>query len=186
MKLLPWLLIALFVAGCRQGMYDQPRGKPYARNQFFDDRAMMRPLPPGVVVAGETRPDSFAKGSRGDLLLVESPVPLTRALLERGRERYEIYCLVCHGATGTGNGLIVQRGFPPPPSFHTERLRRAPTGHFVDVIAHGYGVMYPYAARVEPKDRWAIASYIRALQLSRNQPLTSVPAAVKAKLEAGR
>ncbi len=95
-------------------------------------------------------------------------MPVTRQSLARGRERFNIYCAVCHGATGDGNGMIVQRGFPQPPSFHDQRLRDAPAGHFVDVITNGYGVMYSYASRVAPEDRWAIAAYIRALQLSQH------------------
>ena len=102
------------------------------------------------------------------------PPPVTEALLERGRQRFDIYCAPCHGRTGAGDGMIVQRGFPHPPSYHIERLRHAPVQHFYDVITHGYGVMFPYAARVAPPDRWAIAAYIRALQESQDQPVASL------------
>src|SRR5205085_11750125 len=107
-------------------------------------------------------------------------------LLERGRDRFEIYCAVCHGRTGEGNGMIVQRGFPPPPSFHIDRLRQAPIGHLFDVITQGYGIMYSYAERVEPNDRWAISAYIRALQLSRHATLAQVPANERNRLESSQ
>src|SRR5438067_9614077 len=109
------------------------------------------------------------------MLVTQLPVSLTPQLLARGRERYDIYCSMCHGRTGNGNGMIVQRGFPVPPSYHIDRLRNAPIGHFYDVITNGYGVMYSYAARVEPADRWAIAAYIRALQLSHDAKFDELP-----------
>src|SRR5205809_543050 len=104
-------------------------------------------------------------------------------VLERGRERFDIHCSPCHGRTGEGNGMIVQRGFPPPPSYHIDRLRKAPAGHFFNVITQGYGVMYSYAGQVEPADRWAIAAYIRVLQLSQNTTLTQLTAEERHKLE---
>ena len=108
--------------------------------------------------------------------LAESfPFPITREILDRGRERFDIFCAVCHGPTGRGNGMIVQRGFPVPPSFHIERVRTAPPGHFFYVITHGYGVMYSYADRIPTEDRWAIAAYIQALQLSQNTSSNDVP-----------
>lgn len=113
-------------------------------------------------------------------------MPITREILEHGRERFQIYCAACHGRTGQGNGLIVQRGFPAPPSYHIERLRNAPIGHFYDVMTRGYGVMYPQASRVAPKDRWAIAAYIRALQLSHNATLADVPTEQRAYLGASQ
>jgi mono/diheme cytochrome c family protein len=111
---------------------------------------------------------------------------LTPALLARGRERFDTICAVCHDRTGSGNGMVVQRGFPQPPSFHVDRLRNAPIGHFYDVITNGYGVMYPYADRVEPEDRWAIAAYIRALQLSHNAKLPDIDPRDRAILEASQ
>ena len=110
---------------------------------------------------------------------------MTHEVLKRGQERFNIYCSVCHGYEGDGNGMIVQRGFPPPNSYHIDRLRQAPPGYFYNVISHGYGVMYSYASRVEPADRWAIAAYIRALQLARDGRLEDVPAEERAKLEGG-
>jgi mono/diheme cytochrome c family protein len=111
------------------------------------------------------------------------PTPVTMEMLERGQQRFDIYCAVCHGRTGEGNGMIVRRGFPTPPSFHIDRLREAPVGHFVEVINNGYGLMYSYASRVQPADRWAIAAYIRALQLSQHAGLADAPADEQAKLE---
>ena len=177
--------LLLAAAGCRRDMYNQPRYKTYAEDDFFRDGSSARPLPPHAVARGHADLDTeYFEGKTDDGKLVEAlPEPATRALLERGRERFDIYCAVCHGRTGKGNGMIVQRGFPAPPSYHTERLRSAPLGHFYDVITNGYGVMYPYAARVEPSDRWAIVAYIRALQLAQNATLGDVPAADRSTLQ---
>ena len=112
----------------------------------------------------------------------EPPPPLTSALLQRGQQRFRIYCTPCHSELGDGNGMVVQRGFPRPPSYHIDRLRQAPTQHFYDVITHGYGAMYSFAARVAPDDRWAIAAYIRALQLSQHAPAEDVPPAQRQAL----
>ena len=187
MKTLPALsaLLALAAAGCRPDMYNQPRYKTYAEDDFFRDCASARPLPPHTVARGHADLDTeYFEGKTEDGKLVEAfPETVTRATLDRGRERYDIYCAVCHGRTGEGNGMIVQRGFPAPPSYHTERLRTAPVGHFYDVITNGYGVMYPYAARVAPPDRWAIAAYIRALQLAHNATPDDVPAVERATLQ---
>ena len=120
----------------------------------------------------------------GDLLIDEVPLKkVDRAVLERGRQRFNIYCSPCHGRTGDGQGMIVKRGFSPPPSFHIERLRDAPAGHFFHVITNGYGAMYSYASRVPVEDRWAITAYIRALQLSQNARVADVPASERGKLE---
>lgn len=107
--------------------------------------------------------------------MTKFPFPVTKVVLERGKERYEVYCAPCHGKTGAGDGMIVRRGFPLPPTYHQQRLREAPVGHFFDVITNGYGAMYPYAGKVEPEDRWAIIAYIRALQLSQNAKISDVP-----------
>jgi len=157
----------LLAAGCRQEMYDQPRHKPLRSSSFFNDGMSARPLLAGTVPRGFFRTnDAFDEGLVGTNLVQEIPVPLTNELLQRGQERYNIYCGVCHGLNGDGDGMIVQRGFPRPPSFHLERLCDAPAGHFYRAITYGYGVMYPYANRVAPEDRWAITAYLRALQLS--------------------
>ncbi len=180
--LLPWLLL---LASCRQDMYNQPKYKPLARSEFFEDLASARPLPPHTVPRGHLDEDTvFFTGKNDDGTLAASlPMPVTRDLLNRGQERFTIYCSVCHGAEGDGNGMIVQRGFPPPNSYHIDRLRQSPPGYYFNVISHGYGIMYSYASRVEPADRWAIVAYIRALQLSRNGRLEDVPPDARAGLE---
>lgn len=183
-----WILILetfLLACGCRQEMYDQPRYKPLAKSKFFPNESSARQIPEHTVARGQLNDDDFFyTGMRGTNLVDSFPFPVTRDVLKRGRERYEIYCAVCHGASGEGNGMIVQHGFPAPPSYDIERLRRVPVGHFFNVITHGYGVMYSYATRVEPDDRWAIAAYIRALQLSQNAKTNDVPAEQFSKLEA--
>ena len=155
------------VTGCRQEMYDQARHKPLHASSFFNDGMSARPLLAGTVPRGFLHTnDAFDEGLIGTNLVEEIPIPITHELLQRGQERYHIYCSVCHDLNGEGNGMVVQRGFPHPPSFHIPRLREAPVGHFYRVITQGYGVMYPYASRVAPQDRWAITAYLRALQLS--------------------
>ena len=184
------LLLALCLAagGCRRDMFEQPSSKPLERNLFFRDNEMAsRPVVPHTVARGQlNEDDAFRNGKIGTNLVASFPMPVTRELLLRGRERFEIYCAPCHGRTGEGNGVIPQRGFPQPPSLHIERLREAPAGHFVDVITHGYGVMYPYNTRVAPSDRWAIAAYIRALQLSQNARLKDIPPEARRELEEGK
>jgi mono/diheme cytochrome c family protein len=161
--------ILLLFPGCRQDMYNQPKAKTYSATEFFDNGTSAQPIPPHTVeYHGVRQNEAFFTGLTNGVLVAQLPMRVTPALLERGRERYNIYCAVCHGISGEGNGEIVQRGFPAPPTYHSERLRNAPIGHFYDVITNGYGVMYPYASRVEPADRWAIAAYIRALQLSQD------------------
>ncbi len=178
------LLLLIAAVGCRQDMFNQPRGKPLKESDFFQDGGASRPLPPHTVARGHLDEDTFYYAGRIGTNLVDSfPFPVTREVLQRGQERFNIYCSVCHGKTGEGNGMIVQRGFPAPPSYHIDRLRQAPVGHFFDVMTRGYGVMYPYASRVPPSDRWAIAAYIRALQLSQHAPLDAVPATERAQLE---
>jgi mono/diheme cytochrome c family protein len=184
-RALPILLAAFLVlfAACRRDMYDQPKAKPLSESTFFKNGSSARPLPPHTVPRGNVRENSaFFTGLTNGILVAQLPIKLTPQLLARGRERYEIYCSMCHGETGDGNGMIVQRGFPPPPSYHVDRLRNAPIGHFYNVITNGYGVMYPYATRVEPKDRWAIAAYIRALQLSHHATPKDVPIEERTKL----
>ncbi|HEY0792254.1 MAG TPA: cytochrome c [Chthoniobacterales bacterium] len=165
-------VVALGVLGCRQEMRTDSRLKPYQETPFFADRNSSRPLVDGVVARGEAQADDFFYAGQINGHLVRGfPAPVTMDQLKVGQERYNIYCSVCHGITGTGDGMIVQRGFPRPPSLHEERLREAPEGHFFNVITHGYGAMYSYASRVEPAERWAIIAYIRALQLARNAKL---------------
>jgi mono/diheme cytochrome c family protein len=179
------MALCCLMIGCRRDMYNQPKGKPLAENVFFKDEAIARPIPPHTVVRGDAREDSaLSTGLTNGMLVAQLPIELTPELLARGRERYEIHCAVCHGLTGEGNGEIVKRGFPAPPTYHVDRLRNAPIGHFYDVITNGYGVMYPYATRVAPADRWAIAAYIRALQLSQNASPNDVSPNERSKLEA--
>lgn len=166
-KTVATLASCFLLLACRKGMVDQQHLKPLAEEHFFADDAGSRMLPPHTVARGHLEDDGqFFTGKIGNQLVATMPAPVTPELLRRGQERFDIYCAVCHGRTGEGNGMIVQRGFPQPPSLHEQRLRDAPVGHFFDVITNGYGVMYPYASRVSPEDRWAIVAYIRALQLS--------------------
>jgi cytochrome c553 len=180
-----WVIImALCATACRRDMFRQPRGNPLGPSDFFADGAASRPLPPHTVARGFLEDDdAFYKGMIGTNLVTEFPFPVTREVLEHGRDRFNIYCAPCHGRTGEGNGMIVQRGFPAPPSYHIDRLVNAPVGHFYNVITSGYGVMYSFASRVQPADRWAIVAYIRALQFSRHATPADVPPDEGAKLE---
>lgn len=179
-------LVAVALAlvwGCSQDMANQPKYRPQRPSPFFDDGRADRPRVPNTVARGEVTPDdSFHTGKVGNAYLRELPMPITRELLLRGRERYDIYCSVCHGRAGTGDGMIVRRGFRRPSSFHVDRLRTESAGYFFDTIANGFGVMPSYAGSVPPADRWAIVAYIRALQLSQNARLEDVPPAERAKL----
>lgn len=179
--------VALALSGCRQDMYNQPKAKAYSKSEFFEDGASARSLPMHTVqYHGAHENEAFYTGLTDEgVLLAQLPAPLTLTpeLLQRGRERYDIYCAVCHGLNGDGHGQVVQRGFPAPPTYHSDRLRNAPLGHFYDVITNGYGVMYSYAQRVEPQDRWAIAAYIRALQLSQYEKVSNLPANEQKALE---
>jgi mono/diheme cytochrome c family protein len=180
------VVVIVASAGCRRDMFNQPSAKPLARSDAFQNNQMAsRPVVPNSVARGQLEDDSeFYTGKIGTNLVTTLPSPVTRELLERGQERYNIHCSPCHDRTGDGNGMIVQRGFPRPPSFHVDRLRQAPIGHFYDVITHGYGIMYSYAARVEAADRWAIAAYIRVLQTSQNGQVADVPEEDRTKLQA--
>lgn len=168
--------IALLFSGCRLDMHLQPKYLPYEPSSFFaDGRSERQPLP-GTVARGQLRVDElFYTGRENGVVVDKFPFTITRADLERGRERYNVYCTPCHDYTGSGRGMIVQRGFPQPPSYHIQRLREAPVGHFFEVMTNGFGAMYSYAARIEPADRWRIAAYIRVLQLSQNAKIDDVP-----------
>lgn len=159
-------------------MHDAPRFDPYEASAIFADGTSARPLPPGTVARGHLREDVWlyqGKDEAGQLVSA-FPMPVTRQVLERGQQRYEIYCSPCHDSLGTGNGMIVRRGFKRPASYHEERLRQMPVGYFYDVMTHGFGVMSSYAAQVPVEDRWAIAAYVRVLQAARNQQLAELPA----------
>jgi cytochrome c553 len=175
--------VALLLFGCRLDMHVQPKYLPYEPTDFFGDGRSERQPVPGTVARGQLRLDELMFTGRENGVVVDKfPFPITKADLDRGRERYNVYCTPCHDYTGTGRGMIVQRGFPQPPSYHIQRLRDAPAGHFYEVMTNGFGAMYSYAARVEPADRWRIAAYIRVLQLSRNATIQDLPESVRQNL----
>jgi len=171
------LFVLAALAGCRLDMHIQPKYLPDRPTDFFHDGRSERPPVPGTVARGHLRLDELLyTGKENGVESNRFPFPITRADLERGREQYNIFCTPCHDYTGYGKGMIVQRGFPHPPSYHIERLRNAPVGHFFDVISNGFGAMYSYGSRIDPADRWRIAAYIRALELSQNAKVQEVPA----------
>ncbi len=175
--MLPLLLgsmLMLPVLGCREDMQNQPRLKPMRVSGFLEDQAPRAPLP-GTIARDEAGSPYFYTGFIGKAEGDSIPFPVTTAVLERGRERFNIYCAPCHARSGYGNGMIVQRGYRRPPSYHTARLRQAPVGHFFDVITNGFGAMPDYAAQIPVRDRWAIAAYIRALQFSQDAPASLLP-----------
>jgi Cytochrome C oxidase, cbb3-type, subunit III len=183
--LLVGAVLALSAAGCRLDMHIQPKYKPLDPSTFFADGRSARPPVAGTVARGHLETDElFFTGKINGVVADEFPFPITRQDLERGRQRFNIFCAPCHGFTGNGQGRIVERGFPPPPSYHIPRLMKAPVGHFFDVMTNGYGTMYSYAGRVPPDDRWRIAAYIRALQLSEDSTLADVPPQEQKKLTA--
>ena len=179
--------VSLALAGCRQDMHNQPRAKNLKATNFFEDGKTARPTVPGTVAQGQLNDDELLYTGWMEGKIAEVfPFPVTREVIRRGQERFTIYCAPCHGDMGDGNGLIAQRGLRNPPSYHIDRLRNAPVGHFFDVITNGFGSMYDYAARVAPRDRWAIIAYIRALQLSQNARADDVPAQDRGKLPEGK
>ncbi len=176
-RILAVLPFAVLAAGCRMDMHDQPKIQPYEKSEFFADGRAARPLPAGTVARGKLEADSWfyeGKTATGETVAI-LPAPVTRADLQRGRERFDVYCSPCHDRTGGGNGMIVQRGYVQPTSFHVDRLRGAPVGHFFSAISDGFGVMPSYAKQIPAADRWAIVAYIKALQLSQNAKLADVP-----------
>lgn len=189
-----FLICLTLSAGCRgetgleqlrQAMFDQPRYEPLEASAFFKDGRSARPQVRGTVARGQLRADTHLyTGKVGDDLVTTFPFPVTMEVIQRGRERYEIFCTPCHDRAGTGKGMVVRRGFKPPPSLHIDRLREEPVGHFYDVITGGYGTMASYASRIPPVDRWAIVSYIRALQLSQHAGIEDLPEAEHRRLEA--
>ncbi len=172
-------------AGCRQQMAETGREKPLDQSAFFEDQRVARPLVPGTVARGQLKADTaFYTGKSQDGLLDRLPMPLTKELLARGRDRFEIFCTPCHGRVGTGEGAATKRGMRLPPSYHISRLREASLGHFFDVITNGFGIMPDYAGQVPPADRWAIAAYIRALQVSQGIPAADLTPDERATLDA--
>ncbi len=188
-----------FGTACRYDMQDQPRLGPYKSSDFFADGKAMRDFPEGTVARGQLNENkALYTGKKenadpniqvetttdalGNTLvssfpndIEEFPIPVTQELLDRGEERYKIFCIVCHGPVGKGDGMVVKRGFSQPPTYHDDRLRNAPVGHFFDVITNGWGKMNSYSAQVPPADRWAIVAHIRALQLSQNPDGKTTP-----------
>lgn len=177
-KTLPAVLALVFLtSACRIDMHVQPYYRPLTKSDFFADGRSARNPVDGTVARGDLREDSYLYtgkigGNPGDYM----PFPVTAKVLDRGQERFNIYCAPCHGRVGDGNGFIPSRGLKHPPSYHIERLRKAPAGYFFDVMTSGFGVMPDYSAQIAPSDRWAIVAYIRALQLSQNAVAADVPA----------
>jgi cytochrome c553 len=207
---LPVVLVTVLLSGCEKAMhdmYDQRKYKPLAASDLFSDGQSARPLPLGTIVHSGGAMAGASSGRTGEQPLLGSqdephpthpgehaahehrgipqtnPLPITQALLRHGQERYNIYCGPCHSPLGDGDGMVARRGFPRPPSYHTDRLRNAPDSHFFSVITQGYGAMYPYADRLSEHDRWAVVAYIRALQLSQHAELADVPEATRGKFE---
>ena len=184
-RLLAALTLGMLVlTSCGRNMFDQPRADAFESSQFFADGSAMRPIPEGTVSRerGALEP-SYLTGLGPTGFLAELPVELNTDLLLRGQERYDIYCAPCHNYNGNGAGMIVSRGFPQPVSFVSEqRLLDSPVGYFYNAITNGFGRMYSYASRIKPEDRWAIAGYIKALQLSQNAQVTDVPAEILSQL----
>ena len=182
------LLLVLYgigLVGCgysiRQDMANQARQNPLSPSDFFADGRSERPLPENTVARGEIANDALLVPKDSNAF----PLPLTKELLQRGQERYGIFCQPCHGIQGDGQGMVAMRGMKHPPSFHQDRLRAEPHGYINDVITNGFGAMYGYSSQISPRDRWAIIAYVRALQLSRNAPASELPAGLRGKLMAG-
>jgi mono/diheme cytochrome c family protein len=181
------LLVVLALGGCRlpQKMADAPQHDPLETSALFADGNSSRPLVEGTVPRGAMDPtDVLMSGREGDVFVDTFPLPLTPELMARGRERYDIFCLPCHGLAGYGDGMIVARGYRKPPSFHTDQLRSRQNGYLFDVISNGFGSMPAYRAQIRPEDRWAIVAYVRALQVSQNATVADVPEADRATLDA--
>ena len=169
--------ISLFLSACRQDMHDQPKFTPLRESTFFGDARSARPLVAGTVAQGQLHDDPLLEtGKTGGADASVFPFAVDANVMSRGRERFDIFCAPCHGRTGAGDGMVVRRGYRRPPSYHDDRLRNAPVGHFIDVMTNGFGAMPEYADQVNARDRWAIAAYIRALQLSEHATVADVPA----------
>jgi mono/diheme cytochrome c family protein len=182
--LLPLILGA---AGCRQDMFEEPKYKPMVPSNFFTDGRSARPVPAGTVIFQQAdEGEAVEQGTNNGAFVTTIPMPVNEALLQRGQERFNIYCAPCHGRVGDGHGMISKRGFIQPADLHSDRVRLAPPGYLYAVIANGYGAMPEYRDQVPVHDRWAIVAYIRALELSRRATLAQVPADQRSKLESAR
>lgn len=178
------IVMTVALAGCRQDMHDAPRYEPLEASTFFADGRGSRMLVANTVARGMLREDDHLYQGKIDGELTDIfPMPVTSDLMARGHERFNVFCSPCHGQTGQGNGMVVQRGFRAPPSYHEARLRDAPVGYFFDVMTHGFGAMSDYSSQISVSDRWAIAAYIRALQRSQQATIDDVPAARRAELD---
>ena len=181
------LALGAGAAGCRQDMHDAPRFDPLEASTLFHATASAQPLVAGTVARGHLNADELLyTGKIGGRDADVFPFPITRADLDRGEERFNIYCSPCHGRGGDGNGVVVQRGYRQAASYHIDRLRTIPVGYLFDVISNGFGAMPDYRSQVVPEDRWRIAAYIRALQLSRHATTDDVPAGEMERLRGGR
>ena len=171
----------MLTSACRIDMHVQPRENPLSRSDFFTDQRSARPLVEGTVARGQLHEDTyFYTGKTGNNPGDVMPFPVTKEVLERGRERFNIFCAPCHSRVGDGNGFVPSRGFArKPPSFHIARLQKAPLGYFFDVITNGFGIMPDYASQIPAQDRWDIVAYVRALQLSQNATMADVPSGQK-------
>ncbi|SPE29581.1 quinol:cytochrome c oxidoreductase monoheme cytochrome subunit 2 [Candidatus Sulfopaludibacter sp. SbA6] len=183
-------VVALAAAGsvaCRQDMHDQPKYIPLRPSEFFSDGRSERPLIEGTVARGYLNDDTaFYTGKGPDGKPLDTfPFPVTRDVILRGQDRFNVYCSPCHDRGGDGNGMIVRRGYRKPPTYHSDKIRQLQNGFIFDVITNGFGAMPDYAAQVAPHDRWAIVAYVRALQLSRNASINDVPADARGELNQG-
>ena len=178
--------LALLTVGCRQDMHDQPKHEPLEASPVFGNGSASRPMIDGTVARGQLREDQVFYSGRTaeDEFATTLPMPLTRELLERGQSRFNAFCSPCHGRVGDGLGMVVQRGFKRPNSFHDQRLVDSSVGYYFDVMTNGFSQMSSYAAQISPADRWAIAAYIKALQLSQSVPVEQLPAADRANVSA--
>jgi mono/diheme cytochrome c family protein len=184
-RTLALVAMCVVLAACRQDMHDAPSYDPLQQSAFFPDGAASRMLVANTVARGQLREDEHLyTGKVNGQVATEFPMPVTAEVMARGQERFNVFCSPCHGRTGLGNGTIVQRGFRAPPSYHEERLRNVPVGYFFDVMTNGFGAMQDYSAQVPVTDRWAIAAYIRALQLSQRASVSDVPADRRGDLDA--
>jgi len=187
-RLIPAILLAgasiLSVACSRLDMQDQPKFKAQHATEFFADGRTDRPELDGTIARGELHEDvAYYQGKdAAGKDIAEFPIAVDKAVIQRGQQRYDIYCAPCHGRLGNGMGMIVQRGFKQPPSYHIDRLRNAAVGHYFDVISNGYGAMLNYSQQVQVRDRWAIVAYIRALQYSQNANAADLPTEARAQL----
>jgi len=181
-SLLPFAFSLVTIAGCRQDMHNQPKYRGLRASTFFADGSSARPFVEGTIARGALQDDeAFFTGKINKVDVKELPFPIDEKVLDRGEERFNIYCSPCHGRTGEGNGMVVQRGYKTPPTFHQDRLRQADVGHFFDVMTNGFGGMPDYKVQIAPRDRWAIVAYIRALQLSQHATTADVPGGDPAK-----